>query len=265
MRRFHPRQFESKWTMNGQTENVLTMEVLACPLTLADQSVVLQIIARDISFRREAEAKMQSLLGDLQVANTKLNALATVDEMTGLFNFRYLKEQLALEHERARRYATPYSIVFTDIDHFKHYNDRNGHPAGDALLREVAQIMRASVRLTDVPARYGGEEFCMLLPETSPVDAMNVLEGFRAKVEAARLQHGEKNLEVTVSVGLASSVLDGSETQDLFERADETLYTCKNGGRNQVRHFAAGRMVRFHPTNLAAEIDDAYSGTNQSN
>jgi two-component system cell cycle response regulator len=105
----------------------------------------------------------------------------------------------------------------------------------------------------------------MLLPETSPVDAMNVLEGFRAKVEAAKLQHGEKNLEVTVSVGLASSVLDGSETQDLFERADETLYTCKNGGRNQVRHFAAGRMVRFHPTNLAAEIDNAYSGTNQSN
>jgi diguanylate cyclase (GGDEF)-like protein len=130
----------------------------------------------------------------------------------------------------------------------------------------VAKIFESCTRsgTGDIAFRYGGEEFCMLLPDTSPVDAMNVLEAFRAKVEATKLQHGEKTLEVTVSVGLASSVLDGTETKDLFERADETLYACKNGGRNQIRHFAAGRMVRFQPTNLAAEIDNAYSGTNQS-
>jgi diguanylate cyclase (GGDEF)-like protein len=82
--------------------------------------------------------------------------------MTGLFNFRHFKEQLDVEHARASRYTTPYSVVFMDIDHFKRYNDQNGHPAGDALLKEIAQIIRSSSRVSDVPARYGGEEFAIL-------------------------------------------------------------------------------------------------------
>ena len=221
---------------------------------------------------RFTEEDVSLLLGLADQAAVNLNktriySQSITDRMTGLHNSRHFEQVFFDQTSDSILTNKPMALAIVDIDRFKQFNDQHGHSAGDEVLKHVAKIFESCRRpgTGDIAFRYGGEEFCMLLPETSPVDAMNVLEGFRAKVEAAKLQHGEKNLEVTVSVGLASSVLDGSETQDLFERADETLYTCKNGGRNQVRHFAAGRMVRFHPTNLAAEIDDAYSGTNQSN
>lgn len=221
---------------------------------------------------RFTEEDVSLLLGLADQAAVNLNktriySQSITDRMTGLHNSRHFEQVFFDQTSDSILKNKPMALAIVDIDRFKQFNDQHGHSAGDEVLKHVAKIFESCTRpgTGDIAFRYGGEEFCMLLPETSPVDAMNVLEGFRAKVEAARLQHGEKNLEVTVSVGLASSVLDGTETQDLFERADETLYTCKNGGRNQVRHFAAGRMVRFHPTNLAAEIDDAYSGTNQSN
>ncbi|MGZ3688729.1 MAG: PAS domain S-box protein, partial [Bdellovibrionota bacterium] len=108
MRRYHPRQFESHWALSDGRN--LTMEILACPLKLDDGQEVLQVIARDVSFRYKQEQKMQVLLRELQAANAKLEVLTTVDEMTGLYNFRHFTNQLQSEHERALRFGTPYSI-----------------------------------------------------------------------------------------------------------------------------------------------------------
>lgn len=220
---------------------------------------------------RFTEEDLSLLLGLADQAAVNLNktriySQSITDRMTGLHNSRHF-EQVFFDHtSESIQTNKPMALAIVDIDRFKLFNDQHGHSAGDEVLKHVAKIFESCTRpgTGDIAFRYGGEEFCMLLPETSPVDAMQVLEAFRAKVEATKLQHGEKTLEVTVSVGLASSVLDGSETKDLFERADETLYACKNGGRNQVRHFAAGRMVRFQQANLAAEIDNAYTETNVS-
>ncbi|MCU0719401.1 MAG: diguanylate cyclase [Pirellula sp.] len=220
---------------------------------------------------RFTEEDVSLLLGLADQAAVNLNktriySQSITDRMTGLHNGRHFEQVFFDQTCDSIQNNKPMTLAIVDIDRFKQFNDQHGHSAGDEVLKHVAKIFESCIRpgTGDMAFRYGGEEFCMLLPETSPVDAMNVLEGFRAKVEATKLQHGEKNLEVTVSVGLASSVLDGTDTKALFERADETLYACKNGGRNQVRHFASGRMVRFQPTNLIVEIDNAYGETNPS-
>jgi diguanylate cyclase (GGDEF)-like protein len=192
---------------------------------------------------------------------TRIYSQSITDRMTGLHNGRHFEQVFFDQTCDSIKDNKPMALAIVDIDRFKLFNDQHGHSAGDEVLKHVAKIFESCVRpgTGDIAFRYGGEEFCMLLPQTSAVDAMNVLENFRAKVEATKLRHGDKDLEVTVSVGLASSILDGADTKVLFERADEALYACKNGGRNQVRHFAAGRMVRFQATELVVEIDNAYA------
>lgn len=215
---------------------------------------------------RFTEEDISLLLGLADQAAVNLNktriySQSITDRMTGLHNGRHFEQVFFDQTCDSIKDNKPMTLAIVDIDRFKQFNDQHGHSAGDEVLKHVAKIFESCTRkgTGDIAFRYGGEEFCMLLPDTSAVDAMAVLEGFRAKVESTKLRHGEKDLEVTVSVGLASSILDGTDTKVLFERADEALYACKNGGRNQVRHFAAGRMVRFQPTDLAAEIDNAYA------
>jgi diguanylate cyclase (GGDEF)-like protein len=234
MRRYHPRHFEANWIV--AEKRAISMDILACPLRLSDQSEVLQVIARDVSFRREAEARLQTLLRELQAANAKLEVLSTVDEMTGLHNFRHLKSQLELEHSRASRYGTPYAIVYCDIDHFKKYNDRNGHLAGDQLLREFALIVQSSIRTTDLAARYGGEEFCIICPGVNWEGAAVVAERIRSRVEAAPLpfREGQPDGKLTVSVGVASFPGDGKTSAEILKEADAALYASKEAGRNRV-------------------------------
>ncbi len=215
---------------------------------------------------RFTEEDISLLLGLADQAAVNLNktriySQSITDRMTGLHNGRHFEQVFFDQTCDSIKDNKPMALAIVDIDRFKLFNDQHGHSAGDEVLKHVAKIFESCVRpgTGDIAFRYGGEEFCMLLPQTSAVDAMNVLENFRAKVEATKLRHGDKDLEVTVSVGLASSILDGADTKVLFERADEALYACKNGGRNQVRHFAAGRMVRFQATELVVEIDNAYA------
>jgi PAS domain S-box-containing protein len=122
MRRHHSRQFDSRWVLPDS--RTIHVDVLACPLQLSSGSTVLQVIARDVSFQREAEAKMKNLLEELKTANTQLEVLSTHDGMTGLSNFRHFRAQLEQIHERSGRYNRPYAILFCDIDHFKKYNEK---------------------------------------------------------------------------------------------------------------------------------------------
>jgi diguanylate cyclase (GGDEF)-like protein/PAS domain S-box-containing protein len=234
MRRYYPRLFECRWRHpDGHT---LHMEILACPLELSDGTSVLQVLARDVSDRKEAELKLQALLGELQAANAKLEVLSTVDEMTGLFNFRYFKSELQKEHMRATRFSQPYVIVFCDIDHFKNYNDRNGHPAGDRLLREFATVLKATCRNTDVVARYGGEEFAVICPGIDAKGGAIAAERIRKAVSSRKFEFGEHQPlgHLSCSVGVATFPDHATGPDEVLKAADEAVYEAKTGGRDRI-------------------------------
>jgi diguanylate cyclase (GGDEF)-like protein/PAS domain S-box-containing protein len=234
MRRYYPRQFDAHWKLSdGRT---LHMEIQACPLELSDGSQVLQVIARDVSFKREAEAKLQTLLKELQAANAKLEIMSTVDEMTGLHNFRHFKSELKKEHARATRFGNPYAIVFCDIDHFKKYNDRNGHPAGDQLLREFAATLKKTCRASDMVARYGGEEFALICPGVDAIGAQVLAERIRqavAETPYAFAEHQPLGL-ISCSIGVASYPGHARDPEGVLKAADEAVYVSKSQGRNRV-------------------------------
>lgn len=194
---------------------------------------------------------------DLQIALTMANQaavviekarlynLATVDGLTGLVVRRHFQSKMEEEFRRARRYNKPLSYLMTDIDHFKKFNDTYGHQTGDAVLREVAKIVRKSVRETDIAARYGGEEFCVILPETEPEGAVQFAERLRQSVEAATFigAQGEE-LKVTISIGVSSIPFTNPETaDDMIKLADDSLYVCKKNGRNRVELAQPGVVV----------------------
>ena len=163
-------------------------------------------------------------------------SLAFSDAMTGLDNFRQFEATLDEEMRRAGRYGRPLSVLLLDIDHFKKFNDTLGHQAGDALLAQLATVLRDSLRSVDRPARYGGEEFVVVCPETGTDEARLIAERIRHNVEAAVFAlPGKDATHVTVSVGFATFPSDAAAGHDLVKRADEALYASKAAGRNAVR------------------------------
>jgi diguanylate cyclase (GGDEF)-like protein len=148
------------------------------------------------------------------------------DALTGVHNFRYFQQELKVELDRARRYARPLSLVIVDVDHFKAYNDKHGHEAGNGALRGVTEALGTALRSTDRLARYGGEEFAVLLPETDEAQAREAAERFRQAVGKRRV--------VTVSVGGATFPLQAKEADELVESADQALYRAKKAGRDRV-------------------------------
>lgn len=164
-----------------------------------------------------------------------LQRRATTDALTGLPNRRHMMAAIETEVRRARRGGRPVSLAILDIDHFKRINDAHGHPAGDAVLRAVAAVLRATTRAGDLPARIGGEEFAVLMPETDTAQAERACERLRAAIQerAIALPRGAV-ANVTVSTGVA--LLSEDEPRDQFiSRADKALYEAKESGRNQVR------------------------------
>ncbi len=190
----------------------------------------------------ELQEAFNEMSRELEVERKRLRTESQSDALTGLFNMRYFRLQLIEEFSRSQRYTRPVTLLMIDVDHFKAYNDRNGHPAGDIVLKEVSRILIRNVRGTDVVARYGGEEFVVLLPETPLEAGLNVAEKIRRAVEEhhfpfAGTKTGDR---ITVSIGLASypDVRVNSD-QDLVESSDKALYTAKRSGRNRVCSFSA--------------------------
>jgi diguanylate cyclase (GGDEF)-like protein len=168
-------------------------------------------------------------------AYERIRELTVVDEHTGLYNARHLFRALEAESARAARYGRPFAVVFLDLDRFKEVNDRHGHQAGSAALREVGELLRGALRQADVPIRYGGDEFVLLLPECDHARAVQVAERVRRMLESTPLLAG-RGLEVrlTASFGVASFPEDGSTAEDLLARADRAMYRAKAAGRNVV-------------------------------
>jgi len=174
-----------------------------------------------------------------QSAEQELARLAAVDALTGLANRRTLDQVLSNEWSRARRANLPLSLLMIDVDHFKSFNDRFGHPLGDQALRAVAQSIGACAgRPSDLAARYGGEEFAVILPGTGTAGALDVAEAIRAAVVALQIPHAASAIDVvTVSLGAATLEPDlgrHADAKELIRQADALLYQSKNSGRNRV-------------------------------
>ncbi len=170
------------------------------------------------------------------IDNARLFNLATIDGLTGLVVHRHFQAKLEEEFRRSTRYEKPLSLILTDIDHFKKFNDTWGHQTGDMVLREVAKIVRNSTRDTDIAARYGGEEFGVILPETDVDGARLFAERVRQRVEAGEFPGpGGKLLKVTISIGVCAVPHHTvANTQEMIRLADEGLYESKHNGRNRV-------------------------------
>ena len=157
--------------------------------------------------------------------------MALTDGLTGLYTHRLFQEKLNEEIEFAERHNQPVVLVMVDADNFKTYNDTLGHPAGDALLKEIASLLKDKVRAADIVSRYGGDEFALLLKNTRKDDAARMCERIR---EAFQLRFGGNAVQVTSSIGLACYPDDADSKKDLAQAADDALYVSKRGGRNKV-------------------------------
>jgi len=166
----------------------------------------------------------------------KTMELSKTDGLTGLKNHKEFKDIFHSEMLRAKRYHRPCSLLMLDIDYFKNYNDTNGHPQGDVLLKKIADLIKENLKDTDVVARYGGEEFAILLLETTKDQAEAIAERLRSMVEWCRFPKEETQPDgkVTVSIGLSSFPDNGDTAEQILHAADNALYDAKRAGRNKV-------------------------------
>lgn len=178
-----------------------------------------------------------TVLATLIVDRTqRLRQLSTVDRLTGLLNRGYFDERIEEEASRARRYGRPLTVALIDLDKFKQFNDTFGHAAGDDALRTLANVLKLSVRRSDIVARYGGEEFIVLFPETPVHEAMEKLEIIRERISSLRIPVARRTIpaQVTLSAGIASWPEDGSSVDEVLYTADERLFAAKRAGRNRL-------------------------------
>ncbi len=169
----------------------------------------------------------------LKETASKLEHMATRDALTGLWNRRQIEALLQREIQRALRSGAPLAILLADIDHFKSINDRFGHPTGDAILRQVGQLIGGSLRAGGEVGRWGGEEFLLVLPDTSLGDALACASRLRETLESTAFEHLPEPCAVSASIGLAAwSAAEPLST--LLSRADRAMYQAKQAGRNRV-------------------------------
>jgi diguanylate cyclase (GGDEF)-like protein len=171
----------------------------------------------------------------IAIENANLYWQATTDRMTKLFSHHFFQQNLEEEIARAHRYGTTLCLIMFDIDHFKKFNDTYGHLQGDLIIKEIANILRGSVRTIDFTARYGGEEFAVILPEVDIGGASVVAERIRTMIERHTFAGEEESLYVTVSMGVAEFKPARMRTaSQLIAEADKALYQAKEMGRNRI-------------------------------
>ena len=217
----------------------LAVLLIGAVFALFARKLIRQFIIRD-----RLDAKLRAFSHDLQRDNLGLQQLAHTDKLTGLANRRRFDEILEHELRRAQRAGASLALILIDVDFFKKFNDRYGHPAGDACLQAVAGVLAGQVnRNRDLPARYGGEEFAVVLPDTDAAGAMAVAERLRHEIEALRLPHHESPFDVvTASLGVSAIAPGAGDSPDplgLVARADRHLYQAKHAGRNRSDGGAA--------------------------
>lgn len=229
--------------VRDQTGERRTFMVSGSPIIDADGKTRGALATFDDVTHIEAQnSKLQVMLGELKISRDKirrqneaLQILATQDPLTECLNRRAFFERFEVEFSRARRYRHDLACIMTDIDHFKRINDEHGHQMGDEVLKKVSEILRTTVRDTDVVCRYGGEEFCLILTETGEKGAKITAERIRQAVCTDSIM----GVPVTISLGVASLENSAANPSELINYADKALYRAKNSGRNQSIVFDA--------------------------
>jgi diguanylate cyclase (GGDEF)-like protein len=169
----------------------------------------------------------------------RLSLMAHTDSLTGLMTQRSFYEGLAKEWHRSHRFHLPLSCVMMDLDFFKQVNDVHGHPAGDTVLKTVAELLAEHSRACDFVCRYGGEEFCILLPETHEADAAAWADRIRQRMADLRIMIGSRELRITGSFGVAQRRKDTQNSEELVDLADQALLCAKRMGRDRVTRYEA--------------------------
>jgi len=229
-------------------------EFCVAPLRLgAHVHGVLAVAAQQIEFTSGDTDLVASTAEQISLALERYRFLAvvqrqaTVDDLTGLYNHRFLVDSLGQQVALAQRLGAPLAILMLDIDHFKELNDGHGHQAGDVALSAFAKIVLGNVRRADLTARYGGEEFVVLMPNTSASEAFIVAEKIRVAVAATDVELPDQApVRLTVSVGVAAYPEDTDMAAELFGLADDALYEAKRLGRDRTCLAGAWRASRAH-------------------
>ncbi len=201
----------------------------------ADDYVCKPFDERELLARVNNLVRLKRMHDHISEARSRLEQLAVLDDLTGLYNYRYLHTRLTEEFKRAERYREPLACVMLDIDHFKRVNDRYGHDAGDAVLRETSARIRKAVREIDVVTRYGGEEFLLVLPSTNFSGALAVADRVWRSVggEVFLLPSGSEHISISVGVAVFPS-RDIKSKDQLIKAADRALYQAKGDGRDRI-------------------------------
>ena len=220
-----------------------THAVVAAHLTI----VLLSLLAGTMMCLQvqSIRARLRGQKRELEIALVKIRELAMRDDLTGLFNRRQMTELMALELLRSERSERHLVLAQLDIDYFKAINDQHGHNAGDQALQLFASAVVSELRSGDVLARWGGEEFVLLLCDTRPAHAAELLERLRSGVERLPIVFGGSQVQMTVSIGWTVH-RRGEPLESTLARADEALYKAKRQGRNQIAHAPAPATVRPH-------------------
>lgn len=192
--------------------------------------------AMELEARVNAALRLKFLQDDLKRANHELTELTLVDSLTGLKNHRFVTEYLSQNLLHSARYGEPLSVLMVDIDYFKRVNDSYGHvPAGNEVLQELANVLRAQTRQSDVVCRFGGEEFLIICTNTPRSSVVTLAERIRVAVSIARFPHLAETENLTVSIGAATyEPKRDRDANAILSRVDSALYEAKNEGRNRV-------------------------------
>jgi diguanylate cyclase (GGDEF)-like protein len=174
----------------------------------------------------------------------RLNNYATIDTLTHLYNIRALKQRFEEELARAARYQNSLVVLFLDLDKFKLVNDTYGHLVGDFVLKEISQIIRETIRTSDIPGRYGGEEFVVIMVNADAEACMASAKRICTAVREHQFEMNETNIENRISIGLSEFPRDGESMQDLIQSADAAMYTAKRRGGDQVVKYEKGMVPK---------------------
>jgi diguanylate cyclase (GGDEF)-like protein/PAS domain S-box-containing protein len=228
----------------AKSGNPLWTETAIAPLRDAQGRVdfLLSIMA-DVTEQRYSRELLRRQLEEIQSLQESLREQAVRDSLTGLYNRRYLDETLQREFSRAERSGELLAVIMVDVDHFKRFNDRYGHKAGDLVLKQLGALLRDHVRHGDVPCRYGGEEFALILPNVGLETAFERGEDLRKRFAAMELPFGEFRLKSTLSLGIAVYPLHADNPERLLQAADHALYMAKSKGRDRAEIYGAAGEI----------------------